>query len=436
MGPQGVRGQKGATGPQGPRGFEGEQGPAGPKGDTGEPGATGAPGPKGDRGERGEAGPEGPQGAPGLGITFKGSVEAYEDLPAEGNALGDAWLAGSDGLLYVYGEDGFPAEGGGFSYQGPKGDKGETGETGPAGPQGAQGPKGDKGDTGAQGAKGDKGDTGDTGEPGEPGLGITFKDSVAAYEDLPASGASLGDAYFVEADGFLYIYGASGFPAEGGGILYRGPQGPAGASGAAGAPGATGAAGPKGDKGDKGDPGEQGEQGEPGEAYTLPAASAGTLGGVKVGSGLAVTADGTLSAPGGGGGGDDSVLYYGRSGEINTFGSTYTIPASIVTWAKSRGYQFKIEALLWNDSGVWTPNVRLTGNSSATGHYQSCEFVGAEGATSSPDNQYPRGFGVFWIEPSSGSFSITLTLYKPDSAPHQKSLAYITLIKPSTLVGT
>ncbi|MCQ4768995.1 hypothetical protein NE579_01035 [Intestinimonas massiliensis] len=37
-----------------------------------------------------------------------------------------------------------------------------------------------------------------------------------------------------------------------------------------------------------------------GESYTLPAATASTLGGVKVGSGLSVEADGTLSAAGGG----------------------------------------------------------------------------------------------------------------------------------------
>ena len=49
---------------------------------------------------------------------------------------------------------------------------------------------------------------------------------------------------------------------------------------------------PKGDRGDKGDAGT---------SYTLPAATAQTLGGVKVGSGLAVGADGTLSATGAGG---------------------------------------------------------------------------------------------------------------------------------------
>ena len=36
--------------------------------------------------------------------------------------------------------------------------------------------------------------------------------------------------------------------------------------------------------------------------YTLPTATGDTLGGVKVGSGLSITADGTLSATGGGGG--------------------------------------------------------------------------------------------------------------------------------------
>lgn len=37
-------------------------------------------------------------------------------------------------------------------------------------------------------------------------------------------------------------------------------------------------------------------------SYTLPAATASTLGGIKVGDGLSITSDGTLSAAGGGGG--------------------------------------------------------------------------------------------------------------------------------------
>jgi hypothetical protein len=57
-------------------------------------------------------------------------------------------------------------------------------------------------------------------------------------------------------------------------------------------------------------------------AYTLPPAKAGTLGGVKVGSGLAVAADGTLSATGGGGGGgaipEDAVIHIDAAGDDAT----------------------------------------------------------------------------------------------------------------------
>lgn len=47
-----------------------------------------------------------------------------------------------------------------------------------------------------------------------------------------------------------------------------------------------------------------------GTSYTLPAATDTRLGGVKVGSGLAVTADGTLSVSGGGGGGGLPTVYF------------------------------------------------------------------------------------------------------------------------------
>lgn len=58
-----------------------------------------------------------------------------------------------------------------------------------------------------------------------------------------------------------------------------------------------------------------------GGSYVLPVASADTLGGVKVGSGLSVESDGTLSASGGGGGGGGYTI---SSTEANTglkFGS-------------------------------------------------------------------------------------------------------------------
>lgn len=81
--------------------------------------------------------------------------------------------------------------------------------------------------------------------------------------------------------------------------LTPGPQGEPGPQGPKGDKGDTGDTGPQGEKGDTG---PQGPKGDPGEVSGLPAATADTLGGVKVGSGLAVTADGTLSTTGGGSG--------------------------------------------------------------------------------------------------------------------------------------
>jgi hypothetical protein len=85
-----------------------------------------------------------------------------------------------------------------------------------------------------------------------------------------------------------------------------GPKGDTGATGpigqgvpgADGAKGDTGPAGPAGPKGDTGDTGPQGPPGADGTGttYTLPVATASVLGGVKVGSGLAVDGTGTLTA--------------------------------------------------------------------------------------------------------------------------------------------
>ena len=64
--------------------------------------------------------------------------------------------------------------------------------------------------------------------------------------------------------------------------------GPAGAAGAAGATGPQGPAGPTGPQGPKGDPGDSSQ-------YELPTANASRLGGIKVGGGLDILPDGTLS---------------------------------------------------------------------------------------------------------------------------------------------
>jgi hypothetical protein len=71
------------------------------------------------------------------------------------------------------------------------------------------------------------------GRDGEPGVGITYKDDVETYSDLPAASAGIatGDAYFVNSEGKLYIFGESGFPVEGEGVPFQGVSGRDGAPG-------------------------------------------------------------------------------------------------------------------------------------------------------------------------------------------------------------
>lgn len=215
---------------------------------------------------------------------------------------------------------------------GPQGPQGEQGDTGPAGPQGpkgetgatgAQGPKGDTGATGPQGPKGDTGATGPQGEKGETGSGfkvLSYYASASALESaVPIPSA--GDAYGVgTADPYdIYIWDAIHAQWVNNGPLQgakgdTGPKGDTGATGPQGEKGETGAQGPKGDTGATGPAGADGHTPVKGTDYftsteiasivqqaanavTIPAATATTLGGVKVGSNLTIAADGTLSAP-------------------------------------------------------------------------------------------------------------------------------------------
>jgi hypothetical protein len=211
----------------------------------------------------------------GVSISIQGTVATYADLPADA-IEGDCYVVEADGLLYDSDGAGFPPEGSGVPWRGQDGAQGQ---------QGLQGP---------------------------PGLGITFKGTVATDAELPASATS-GDLYIVSepapAHGFVWdgdtsawvdagpVQGPQGIPGE------QGVAGVAGSPGKDGAdstvPGPTGPAGPAG--ADSTVPGPQGPKGDPGDPATLPISTATVLGGVKVGAGLAVTADGTLSASGGGG---------------------------------------------------------------------------------------------------------------------------------------
>ncbi|OZD23804.1 hypothetical protein CH253_08045 [Rhodococcus sp. 06-156-3C] len=103
------------------------------------------------------------------------------------------------------------------------------------GPRGAEGPRGHKGD---RGAKGD---------------GIKVDHAVASYGDLPLNVAA-GYSVMNNADGRLYVFDGSAYPAEGDGIQLRGEKGEQG---------------DQGDKGDKGDKGTDGVDGVDGAGVEI-----------------------------------------------------------------------------------------------------------------------------------------------------------------------
>jgi hypothetical protein len=117
-----------------------------------------------------------------------------------------------------------------------------------------RGPQGPQGPTGATGA------TGATGSTGPAGQGIAIAGSAANYAALPSNlgPGDAGKGYLNQADGKLYIWDGSAFPANGAGVAFQGPKGdtgdtggtgPAGAQGVAGATGSTGATGATGPRG-------------------------------------------------------------------------------------------------------------------------------------------------------------------------------------------
>lgn len=119
-----------------------------------------------------------------------------------------------------------------------------TGAQGPEGPVGPQGP------AGAQGPQ------------GVAGEGIAIAGSVATYANLPGGlgAGDAGDGYLVEADGLLYIWSGTSFPADGNGVAFQGPAGPAGPQGPEGPDGPQGAQGIQGPVGPQGNPGARGTQ--------------------------------------------------------------------------------------------------------------------------------------------------------------------------------
>ena len=191
-------------------------------------------GAQGPKGETGAVGPQGPAGATGAkGDTWVPSVSSTGKLTWTKNG------STNPTSVNIKGPKGDT---------GAKGDKGEKGDTGLTGATGPAGPKGDKGDTGAQGLQGPKGDAGPAGPTGAQGpAGKVWKPTVSGN----TINWTLGDAGSTTTlSSTLSIPWSS---------ITDKPTIPS--------------------------------------AYTLPIASSSRLGGIKVGTNLSISSDGTLSVP-------------------------------------------------------------------------------------------------------------------------------------------
>jgi hypothetical protein len=173
-----------------------------------------------------------------------------------------------------------------------KGPKGDTGPVGPQGPEGIQGPVGPVGPKGDQGATGP---AGPQGPPGVDGKSVSIAGQVATYADLPTTLTTddAGKGWLVEADGDLYVWSGTAFPANGSGTDFRGPAGPVGPQGPQGVQGNQGPAGPQGPTGAQGPVGPQGPQGQRGSKWFTGSGAPGTIEGALPGDMYLDTVSGT-----------------------------------------------------------------------------------------------------------------------------------------------
>lgn len=142
------------------------------------------------------------------------------------------------------------------------------------------------------GIPGPAGPVGPKGDKGDQGNGLDIKGTVADASRLPTTGVSVGDVYVTEDNRHGHVYRSDGTWYDIG-IPIQGPQGVAGTVGPAGPAGAQGIPGPRGAQGIQG---PTGAVGPAGPTYTLPVATATSLGGIKIGRGLSIDKTGTASA--------------------------------------------------------------------------------------------------------------------------------------------
>ena len=139
------------------------------------------------------------------------------------------------------------------------------------------------------GIPGPAGAKGNTGEAGPPGIGLEIDGAVPTFEELPPpSEVNFNDIYVTEASGHGWIWTQRGWIDLG--VVIQGPQGLQGIQGE------QGIQGPMGLQGVKGDAGPVGPTGPQGPSTVIPVATANTLGGIKIGRGLAIQPDGTARA--------------------------------------------------------------------------------------------------------------------------------------------
>jgi hypothetical protein len=209
---------------------------------------AGPTGPTGPTGQIGVTGPTGPQGS---GITVLGTFNTLVDLQTAipTGTLGTGYIVGYD--LYVWDDENIE-----WDNVGPV-----VGPTGPTGPQ---------------------------------GISINIIDTLSTVTSLPIT-ADINDAYVIEDEGDLYVWGESGWSNVG---QFVGPTGSTGPTGPSGGP--TGPTGPTGAQGDPGGPtGPEGPTGPLGPTGPTGATGpAGATGATGPALGIGPTGPATSSSPG------------------------------------------------------------------------------------------------------------------------------------------
>ena len=137
------------------------------------------------------------------------------------------------------------------------------------------------------GIPGPAGPKGSTGEKGDPGAGLKIDGVVANQAALPNQSTD-NTIYITLDNGHGWVW--SGGRWDDLGVVLLGPPGTVGPEGP------RGPQGLRGDRGELGPQGPDGPVGPPGPTYTLPVATATSLGGIKIGRGLKILPDGSLNA--------------------------------------------------------------------------------------------------------------------------------------------